>query len=1043
MTGKAPPDRRPKPKTIHLWGVTQNNLKNIEVEIPLNSFTVVCGPSGSGKSSLAFQTLYAEGQRRYIESLSSYARQFLGKAPKPELEGISNIPPAIAIEQKNSVKTSRSTVGTSTEIVDYLRLLFEKIGQPTCPVYKFTIDKDSPTDATRKTIAEFEGKRGYILTPVFETGLRAGVERLPSETLLKMMLQEGFVRILIPHGARMPHPKGATAKGKTKAEAKGAKKTSKRKALDDDDAGNDSGGPMAGDAANETLSVLNATASIGLPVCRPPEVVKDVGTIYEINPTDKATVLPTSDFYIVIDRVGFKAEDEGRIGDSIAQAYAATLKFNLGLDAGRVEILTTEGKKLSFSEDRSCTQCGFTFPTPSAALFSFNSPIGACPTCNGFGNTLLLDEAKIVPNPALSIGEGAISPFSMPSSAYDKKQLLAYCKKAGIDLKTPWNRLSSVAREKVWNGDDKFYGVVGFFEYLETKKYKMHVRVFLSRYKSPQPCNVCKGSRLKPETQLFLVGGKPIAELSGMTIGNLYKFINGLALSPLQDEVAGEVFRQLRSRLRFLNDVGVEYLTLDRATRTLSGGEYQRLNLAKQLGMGLSQTLYVLDEPTVGLHPRDNDRLIGILKQLNALGNTLVVVEHDHDVIENSTNIIEMGPGSGHLGGNVIYSGETKDFYNAPNSITAPYLRADSPLKKIDLRTRKTAIEDHRFAIEIKGARGHNLKKIDVKFPLNRLVTVTGVSGSGKSTLVSQTLYPTVAQHLRVEYLLGQPFDDIKGLDHLKGVLFIDQSPIGKTARSNPVTYLKVFDAIRTVMAALPESKLRGYTAGTFSLNVDGGRCPVCKGLGVEVVDMMFMDDVSLVCDACDGKKYRRELLEVKYKDKNISEILNLTVDEALEFFMAFPNIRKPLVFLREVGLGYIRLGQSANTLSGGESQRLKIAREFVGTQQKNTLYILDEPTTGLHFREIEMLMKVLHKLVEAGGSVILIEHNLDVIRSSDWIIDLGPDAGAAGGEIVAQGTPTDLMKAPKSLTGHYLRKYLEPTEPVKKVTPGKPEART
>lgn len=1010
-------------RKIHLWGVTQNNLKNIEVEIPLNSFTVVCGPSGSGKSSLAFQTLYAEGQRRYIESLSSYARQFLGKAPKPELEGISNIPPAIAIEQKNSVKTSRSTVGTSTEIVDYLRLLFEKIGAPTCPVYKFTIDKDSPTDATRKTIADLSGKRGYVLAPIFETGLRAGAERLTADVLLKMMLQEGFLRILIPHGARMPHPKGATAKGTTKAAPKKSK-ASKSRALDD--------GMSAAEAAAEAdagdgRSVMNATASIGLPVCRPPEEIKDIGTIYEINPTDKPSVLPTSDFYIVIDRVGFKPEDEGRIGDSIAQAYEATLKFNFGLEAGRAVIVTTDGKKLSFSEDRSCMQCGFTFPTPTAALFSFNSPIGACPTCNGFGNTLLLDEAKVVPNPALSISEGALSPFAMPSSAYDKKQLLSYCKSKGIDPKTPWNRLPQTQREKIWNGDGKFYGVVGFFEYLETKKYKMHVRVFLSRYKSPKPCNVCSGSRLKPETQLFLVGGQPISKLSGMTVGELYKFISAITLTPIQDEVAGEVFRQLRSRLGFLVDVGVEYLTLDRATRTLSGGEYQRLNLAKQLGMGLSQTLYVLDEPTVGLHPRDNDRLIGILKKLNELGNTLVVVEHDHDVIDNSSHIIEMGPGSGHLGGNVIYSGETRDFYDAKNSITAPYLRADSPLKKLDLRTRKTEIADHRFALEIKGARGNNLKNVDVKFPLNRLVTVTGVSGSGKSTLVSQTLYPIVAQHLRVEYLLGQPFDDIKGLDHLKGVLFIDQSPIGKTARSNPVTYLKVFDAIRTLMSTLPEAKLRGYTAGTFSLNVDGGRCPVCKGLGVEVVDMMFMDDVSLVCDSCDGKKYRREILDLKYKDKNIYEILNLTVDEALEFFVAHPNIRKPLIFLREVGLGYIRLGQSANTLSGGESQRLKIAREFVGTQQRNTLYILDEPTTGLHFREIEMLMRVLHKLVEAGGSVILIEHNLDVIRSSDWIIDLGPDAGAAGGEIVAQGTPADIMKAPKSLTGRYLKRYLEP----------------
>lgn len=1006
-----------KKRAIHLWGVKQNNLKNIDVEIPLGSFTVICGPSGSGKSSLAFQTLYAEGQRRYIESLSSYARQFLGKAPKPDIEGISNIPPAIAIEQKNAVKTSRSTVGTTTEIVDYLRLLFEKISLPTCPTYGFAITKDSPSDATRKTLEAFDGERGYILAPVNPAGLGR-------ETVLKLLKQDGYTRVLIPEGARFNDiEKTGKAGKKTKKKVSAAAKTSKRTATKEE---KDDGATGDGDSSDgNERSVLQATASVGLPACRPLETISAIGTVYEIQASDKPTALPLTEFSIVIDRVAFKKDDEARIADSVSQAYATAIKYNPDSSSGRVVLLTASGKKLAFSEENACTQCGFTFPNASAALFSFNSPIGACPHCNGFGNTLSLDEAKVVPNPNLTIDEGALNPFSMPSAAYDRKQLTSYCKKMKIDMKTPWNRLPQHQREKLWNGDEGFYGVVGLFEYLETKKYKMHVRVFLSRYKSPRPCGVCQGGRLKPETRLFLVGGKSISDLSTMTVGQLFRFIKGLKLTPSQDEIAGEVFRQLRSRLGFLVDVGVEYLTLDRPTRTLSGGEYQRLNLAKQLGMGLSQTLYVLDEPTVGLHPRDNDRLIGILKQLNNLGNTLVVVEHDHDVIAGSNNVIEMGPGSGHLGGQVIYSGPTKEFYTAKDSITAPYLRDDSPLKKADMRLRQTMLEEHRYAIEIKGCRGNNLKNIDVKFPLNRLVTVTGVSGSGKSTLVSQTLYPAIAQHLKVEYLLGQPYREIKGLEHIMGVLFIDQSPIGKTARSNPVTYLKIFDSIRSVMATLPEARLRGYTPGTFSLNVDGGRCPVCKGLGVEVIDMMFMDDVTLVCDACDGKKYRREILEVKYKDKNITEILNMTVDEAMEFFVAHPNIRKPLSFLREVGLGYIKLGQSANTLSGGESQRLKVAREFVGTQQKQTLYILDEPTTGLHFREISLLMKVLHRLVEAGGSVILIEHNQDVIRSSDWIIDLGPDAGAAGGELLAQGSPTDIMKNSKSLTGQYLKRYL------------------
>jgi excinuclease ABC subunit A len=1007
-------------KAIHLWGVRQNNLKNIDVEIPLGSFTVICGPSGSGKSSLAFQTLYAEGQRRYIESLSSYARQFLGKAPKPDLDGISNIPPAIAIEQKNSVKTSRSTVGTTTEVIDYLRLLFEKIGKPTCPTFGSVITNDAPTEATKKVLSQLNGKRGYILAPItFAKG------RLPAETLLRLLLQEGFQRILIPPGAVMPAPETEKKRRSSAAATVSTKKkTSKKsKALENEP---ENVAPEAASEKGDSLSALQATASVGMPKCRELSSSLEIGSVYEIQANDSDKVLPLSDFFVVIDRVAFRSDDVGRIGDSIAQAYEASLKLNIGLEAGRVAVVTTDGQRLQFSQDRACGQCGFVFPSPSAALFSFNSPVGACSACNGFGNTLSLDEAKVIPNPALSLAEGALHPFTMPSAAYDRKQLASYCKSAGIDIKLPWNRLPQTAREKIWNGDGKFYGVTGLFEYLETKKYKMHVRVFLSRYKSPQPCGSCKGSRLKPETQLFLVGGRPISTLATMTVGELYRFIDELKLAPSEEELAGEIFRQLQSRLKFLNDVGVEYLTLDRPTRTLSGGEYQRLNLAKQLGMGLSQTLYVLDEPTVGLHPRDNDRLIGILHQLKNLGNTLVVVEHDHDVIASSNRIIEIGPGSGHLGGNVVYNGDTENFYTHSTSVTAPYLRNDSPLKRADLRARQTSIQEHKYALKISGCRGNNLKNIDVKFPLNRLVTVTGVSGSGKSTLVSQTLYPIVAQHLKVEYLTGQPFDDITGLEHLKGVLFIDQSPIGKTARSSPVTYLKIFDGIRNLMAALPESKLRGYTPGTFSLNVDGGRCPVCKGLGVEIVDMMFMDDVALVCDACDGKKYRRELLEIRYKDRNIHDVLNMTVDEAMEFFMPYPQIRRPLTFLREVGLGYIRLGQSAATLSGGESQRLKIAREFVGTQQKGTLYLLDEPTTGLHFREIEMLMKVLHRLVESGGSVILIEHNLDVIRASDWVIDMGPDAGKLGGQVMAQGTPRDILKNAASLTGQYLKRYIE-----------------
>lgn len=978
----------PSKKKIHLWGVKQNNLKNVEVEIPLGSFTVICGPSGSGKSSLAFETLYAEGQRRYIESLSNYARQFLGKAPKPDLEGIKNIPPAIAIEQKNSVKTSRSTVGTTTEVIDYLRLLFEKVGQNHCPTYGFAIQKESVTDAARLTLEKFSGARGYILAPVFARNQQRG-RVLEGAKLHALLVQEGFTRLYIPPETSPP-PETKT------------KKKSRRKS-----------------AASGTEASLPSE-----PPCRPPDEVHALGQVVELNAqASGAKSIPEADFFIVIDRLAFSKEDEGRLGDSLNQAYHAALKINADLAGGRATVLTTDGRELRFSEENSCSVCGWTFPQISSQLFSFNNPVGACSACNGFGNILALDETKVVPNPNLSLAEGALHPFTMPSSASDKRLLMNWAKKRKIDTKTPWNKLPPEERALIWSGDEDFFGVVGLFDYLETKKYKMHVRVFLSRYKSPFTCSTCKGSRLKPEIRYVKVGDHTFNELTSMTIGDLHRAIMGLKLTPAQEEVAGEILRQTRARLQFLNDVGVEYLTLDRPTRTLSGGEFQRLNLAKQLGMGLSQTLYVLDEPTVGLHPRDNDRLIGILKRLNDLGNTLVVVEHDQEVIENSSDIIEMGPGSGHLGGDVIYSGPTSSFFSFQKSNTVPYLSGNGRARSTPTR-RPVEIDAHKFRIEIKGAKGHNLKGVTARFPLNRLVTVTGVSGSGKSTLVSQTLYPALAQALKVEYLPIQPYDELHGLEHVQNVLFIDQGPIGKTARSNPVTYLKVYDAIRGIYASTPESKARGYTNGTFSLNVDGGRCPVCKGLGFEVIDMMFMDDVRLTCDACDGKKFRREILEITYKNKNIAEILDMTVQEAMDFFVAYPSIRKPLSFLKEVGLDYIRLGQSASTLSGGESQRLKIAREFVATQQKNTLYIMDEPTTGLHFREIEMLMRVLNRLVEGGGSVILIEHNLEVIRLSDYIIDIGPEAGAKGGSIVAEGSPEDLMENPHSLTGKYLQAY-------------------
>lgn len=931
-------------KHIHLWGVKQNNLKDIEVKIPIGSLTVVCGPSGSGKSSLAFETLYAEGQRRFIESMSNYTRQFLNKAPKPDLDGINNIPPAISIEQKNSVKSSRSTVGTTTELIDYLRLLFEKIGVPHCPDHKIPMSRESVTEASDKILQQFSGKRGYILVEIGEE-----TRILASKKLHAQLLQDGYLRIL--------------------------------------------------DENNKVVEI-----------------------------SDKAFIkkgLPKKSFYLVIDRLAFSAEERGRLADSVGQAYDASIKYNKSQLSRKAVVLTTDNDLLKLSEEACCSVCGYVAPPVSSRLFSFNSPLGACPTCKGFGNILELDEAKVVPNANLSLAEGALNPFSMPSAEQDRKVMLAYCKKAKIDVHTPWKDLPKKHRDTIWNGNDDFFGVKGLFEYLDQLKYKMHVRVFIARYRSPFTCPDCKGARLRREANDVFVHGHNIGKLSELTIEDLQKTFGAMKLTSTESEIADEVFKQINARLNFLMRVGVHYLTLGRETRTLSGGEYQRLILANQLGMGLSQSLYVLDEPTVGLHPRDNDRLISILKDLKELGNTLVVVEHDHDVIENSENILEMGPGSGYLGGEVIFSGPTKEFYKSEKSVTAPYLRSHT--KRESLRIiRPVDVETYKYKITVEGASGHNLKNLSVAFPLNRLVSVTGVSGSGKSTLVTKTLYPALARALDIEYLPAQKYESIEGVDLLKSVVLIDQSPIGKSARSSPITYMKAFDAIRSIMAATPEAKSRGYSPGTFSLNVDGGRCPACKGVGYEEIDMQFMDNVIIPCDVCDAKKYRPEILEILYRDKNIYQILQMTVAEAMNFFIAHPNVRKPLSVLKEVGLDYLQLGQPANSLSGGESQRLKIAKELSQVQQKSTLYILDEPTTGLHFREVELLMKVLNKLIDAGGSVIVVEHNQDVIRGSDYVIDLGPDSGDRGGKIVAQGSPDEIIKNKKSLTGQYLKRYIE-----------------
>lgn len=944
-------------KDIHLWGVKQNNLKNIEVKIPIGSFTVICGPSGSGKSSLAFETLFAEGQRRFIESMSNYARQFLNKAPKPDIEGIHNIPPSISIEQKNTIKSSRSTVGTTTELVDYFRLLYEKIGTPHCPTHHLPTEKQSVSDATARILRVHNGQRGTLLVEISEAGRVSEGKKLHA-----LLLQDGYLRIFVPAKKKGKAAKKATFEGEL------------------------------------------------IEISEPSAIKKG---------------LPKETFFLVIDRMAFTDADRGRLADSLQQAYEASLKYTTDTVTRKCWLHLTSGEVFPISEEPACPECGWNPPQMSSRLFSFNSPLGACPSCKGFGNILTIDENKVVPNPQLSVQQGALHPFTMPSAEQDKKQLLAFCKKQKISLSTPWTDLPKPQRDMIWNGNKDFWGVKGLFEYLEQIKYKMHVRVFISRYRSGILCPECKGSRLRPEVNFILINGKSLNQLSQMTVEALEKWFEKLVLTPHQVEIVPEVLKQIKSRLNFLIRVGVHYLTLNRETRTLSGGEYQRLMLANQLGSGLSQSLYVLDEPTVGLHPRDNDRLISILKELKTLGNTLVVVEHDHDVIQNSEYVIEMGPGSGSLGGDVIFAGSTESFFKDPKSITAPYVLPQKKLRRVQ-EPRPVQLDNYKYKVVLKGASGHNLKHVDVTFPLNRMVVVTGVSGSGKSTLVSKTLYPALARKLEIEFTPAQPYEEIQGVENLKNVILIDQSAIGKSARSNPVTYLKAYDAIRNIMSALPESKARGYTPGTFSLNVDGGRCPVCKGTGFEEIDMMFMDNVIIPCDICDGKKFRAEILELQYQGKNIHQILSMTVKEALDFFVTSPAIRRPLSVLKEVGLDYIQLGQPANSLSGGESQRLKIAKELSESSQKATLYILDEPTTGLHFREVDLLIKVLNKLVDSGSSVILVEHNLDVIRQADHVIDMGPEGGDKGGQIVVQGTPADIIKSKKSLTGQFLKRYTE-----------------
>ena len=919
-----------QPLSLRIEGARQNNLKNISVAIPHDRVTVVTGVSGSGKSSLAFDTLFAEGQWRYIESLSTYARMFLERLDRPDVDRIEHIRPAIALEQKNPVRTARSTVGTATELHDYLRLLFARIGRVHCPTCGTEARSDSADQVADSLVRDHPGARALICFPLPKAQDPAAQ--------FSALLQRGFARVKV----------GAT--------------------------------------------VLDLADAAGRPAALPPELAGQ----------------PAS---VVLDRVVIGADTRRRITDSLETALAE------GDGSAHVEILGRG--TVAVSREFRCPSCGLPLTRPQPLLFSFNHPVGACPECKGFGNILRYDEALFVPDPTRSLLDGAVEPWSHPSGRWYQKQLLKAAKKRGLDATRPYAELSAEDRRWLYDGGPGFTGVQGFFEEVESYRYKLHVRVFLSRYRSQSPCPRCAGTRLRPEALAVRIGGAHIAELSQKTVEEIDAFLDRLPLTEWEQTVARDALRHLRAKLSFLVRVGLGYLTLARQTRTLSGGEAQRINLANQLGSQLVGTLYVLDEPSIGLHARDTNRLAELCRELAAAGNTVVIVEHDRSLIEAADYLIEMGPGSGERGGAVVFAGTQREFLKDPRSLTARYLSGRETIP-LPLSRR-----DGRRALVLRGARAHNLKNVSVRIPLGTFTCVTGVSGSGKSTLVHDTLYRAVARHFKTEFLVPGEYDELVGLEHLKGVRLIDQEPIGRTPRSNPVTYVKAFDEIRKIFAGLPRAKTLGLGPGAFSFNVPGGRCEACQGDGFQKLEMYFVEDVYVTCQECEGRRYRSEVLQVTLKRRDISQVLQQTVDEAVDFFAPYPVLQRRLKVLQEVGLGYLRLGQPATTLSGGEAQRLKIAAELSTRLTTDHLYILDEPTTGLHLDDVRKLLLVLNRLVDAGNTVLVVEHHLDVVKTADWILDLGPEGGEAGGEVVAEGTPEQIAQAGGSYTGKYLRDLL------------------
>jgi len=945
-------------EAITVRGARVNNLKNVDFTIPIERLTVVTGVSGSGKSSLAFDTIYAEGQRRYVESLSSYARQFLERMDKPDVDEVRGIPPAIAIRQKNSTRNPRSTVGTQTEVYDYLRLLYARVGTTYCRVCGREVYQDSPESAAEEILSTLpEGARFYVLFPA-EAGMRV--------------------------------------------ETNG------------DDAAKKSGKGRKVKATSEATERQAITAHVMSLMQRGFTRLYSGSETIELRSPDDYTRPDFAGVSVLVDRLVARAEVRQRLVDSLETCFIE------GHGIALIETVEAEPRTMRFSERFECKYDGTLYAQPEPRLFSFNNPYGACPTCQGFGNTIGLDLDLVIPNPLLSLEEGAIEPWTKPQYEWARTELRRFCKAEGIPLNVPFAELSRQQQRMIVEGKGSWGGIKGFFAWLDTKKYKLHVRVFLAKYRGYTLCPDCQGGRLRQEARDVKVGGMTLPEVSALPVKESSVFFETLELTPEQTAIADKVMLEIRRRLRFLVDVGLDYLTLDRLASTLSGGEAQRIQLATNLGSSLVGALYVLDEPSIGLHPRDSERLIKLLHNLRDIGNTVLVVEHDADMMRAADHILDVGPAAGELGGRIVFEGDFEGLLKNSATLTGKYLRGEAEIK--EPKQRRTP---KKRKLVVRGAREHNLQGIDVEIPLEMFVCVTGVSGSGKSTLVHDVLYAGLKKGRGEWQGHVGAFKELAGGQLIDDTILVDQSPIGRTPRSNPVTYIKVYDGIREVFSQTRDAQARGLEPSHFSFNVPGGRCDVCEGAGTVTVEMQFLADVELVCEECKGTRFKSNILDVRYRGKNINDLLNMTVREALTFFRDVSKIANRLRVLDEVGLGYLRLGQSATTLSGGEAQRIKLAAYLSKRTGAKTLYIFDEPTTGLHFDDINKLLAAFRTLVEAGGSLLVIEHNLDVIKTADYIIDLGPEGGDAGGRVVATGTPEAIMRAPTSHTGRFLRQYL------------------